>query len=269
MGNGNLQGGSTITMQYAKNYYAGVNTGRNFSTKLKEIFIAMKLGRKESKQWVMTNYLNTVPFGATIDGLGAAAENYFSVNLTKPRRDPDASRRLRCLPRCPTIPAPSAPMPHVQALAYTALRQPLEVRARQHGQGRQHHATTARPTSEVPRSTTRPRPATARPEPPAYLMNMVEQQLEAPPADGGYGLSQQQVDTGGYRITTTFSMAEDQGARPVRQQREGADAAGCGAAGLSPFQKYDRIGAVLENSRPAPSSPSTAARAGLPVEQTR
>ncbi len=42
-GSGGLQGGSTITMQYAKNYYAGVNTGQNASTKIKEIFIAMKL----------------------------------------------------------------------------------------------------------------------------------------------------------------------------------------------------------------------------------
>ena len=83
-GSGNLQGGSTITMQYAKNYYNDVNTGRNLTTKMKEIFVAMKLGHQMSKPWVMTSYLNTVPFGPTTYGLGAAAENYFNVNLTKP-----------------------------------------------------------------------------------------------------------------------------------------------------------------------------------------
>ena len=52
-GHGNLQGGSTITMQYAKNYYNGVDTGQNLGTKLNEIIIAMKLGHDRSKPWVM------------------------------------------------------------------------------------------------------------------------------------------------------------------------------------------------------------------------
>ena len=133
-GNGNLQGGSTITMQYAKNYYSGVNSGRNMSTKLKEIFIAMKLGHDRSKQWVMTNYLNTVPFGATIYGLGAAAEGYFDINLTQPGKTLTISQAamLAAMPNNPAVfssgLAGRMPRPLVAEGA-------LELRARRHGHG--------------------------------------------------------------------------------------------------------------------------------------
>ena len=80
-------------------------------------------------------------------------------------------------------------------------------------------------------------------------MNMVEQQLEAPAADGGYGLSRTQIDTGGYKITTTFSLAKVKAlARAVsaeKAQMKSLAAAGDGES----FRKYDRIGAVLENSK--------------------
>jgi len=118
-GHGNLQGGSTITMQYAKNYFQGVNTGQNLGTKLKEIVIAMKLGHSKSKSWVMTNYLNLVPFGPPQDtGLGAAAENYFSVNLSNGENlSIGQAAMLASLPNSPGF---FNPDPHAGA-GYTAL----------------------------------------------------------------------------------------------------------------------------------------------------
>ena len=75
-------------------------------------------------------------------------------------------------------------------------------------------------------------------------MSMVEQQLEAPVADGGWGLTAQQIDTGGYKITTTFNLAKVNAlARSVNQEK-----AAMRAAGL-PFRLYDRIGAVLEDAK--------------------
>lgn len=243
LGSGNLQGGSTITMQYAKNYYKGVDTGRNFSTKLKEIFIAMKLGHDKSKSWVMTNYLNTVPFGATVDGLGAAAENYFSVDLTKPHTTLTISQAAM-LAAMPNAPGAFSPDPTAGA-AYTDLYSRWKYvlgNMVKDGDISQTVANEQKFPAYKPPAAGNGETGTT-----AYLMNMVEQQLEAPRADGGYGLSQQWIDTHGYRITTTFSAARMKAlARSVSKEKAQMrlDAA---QQGLSPFQKYDRIGAVLEN----------------------
>jgi membrane peptidoglycan carboxypeptidase len=239
-GNGNLQGGSTITMQYAKNYYDDVDTGRNFSTKFKEIFIAMKLGHEKSKSWVMTNYLNTVPFGSITYGVGAAAENYFDINLTQPGAKLTVSQAamLAALPNSPGFfnPEPSA------GAGYTALV------ARWHAvlanMVRDGNISQSVASAQTFPKITPPPAGNGETGYTGYLMNMVEQQLMAPAADGGYGLSQQQIDTGGYKITTTFSMAKVKAlARSINEEK-----AQMRADGL-PAHDYDRIGAVLENSR--------------------
>ena len=42
-------GGSTITQEFVRNYYAGIGTQQTTSRKIKEIFIAQKLAREKSK----------------------------------------------------------------------------------------------------------------------------------------------------------------------------------------------------------------------------
>ncbi len=242
-GHGNLQGGSTITMQYAKNHYAGVDTGRNFTTKLKEIFIAEKLARRETKQWVMTNYLNTVPFGATVDGLGAAAYNYLSIDLTKPHQTLTVAQAamLAALPNAPGAfsPDPSA------GEAYTALV--ARWKSVLANMVKDNKISQAKANQQKFPRYNPPAAGNGETGPTAYLMNMVEQQLEAPKANGGYGLTRNKIDTGGYRITTTFNPAKMKAlARTVSQEKAKMrqDAA---QQGMSPFQNYDRIGSVLEN----------------------
>jgi membrane peptidoglycan carboxypeptidase len=245
LGNGNLQGGSTITMQYAKNYYAGVNSGQNLSTKLKEIFIAMKLGHEKSKQWVMTNYLNTVPFGATIDGLGAAAQSYFNINLTQPGKKLTLAQAalLASMPNNPAVFSSVVLAPHPsKAAGYSALVARFNYVLGNMVRDGQISAATAKatkfPTINPPASGNGETGVTG------YLMNMVEQQLEAPKAVGGYNLTQQQIDTGGYKIRTTFSMAKVNAlARSVQAEKAQMKALGVR------FPGYDRVGAVLENSK--------------------
>ncbi|HEV2240398.1 MAG TPA: transglycosylase domain-containing protein [Streptosporangiaceae bacterium] len=82
-GNGGLQGGSTLTEQFVKNYYTTIGTSRSFSTKIKEIFVSIKLSKADSKDWIMTQYLNTVPFGNNAYGIGAAAQIYFNEPALK------------------------------------------------------------------------------------------------------------------------------------------------------------------------------------------
>jgi membrane peptidoglycan carboxypeptidase len=251
-GDGNLQGGSTITMQYAKNYYSGVNTGQNLSTKLKEIFIAMKLGRAKSKSWVMTNYLNTVPFGSTIDGLGAAAESYFNINLTRPGAKLSVAQAalLAAMPNNPAVFSSVVLSPKPQsAPGYSALQARFEYVLT--NMVRDGSITQAQANAATFPKITPPPGGNGETGVTGYLMNMVLQQLEAPVADGGYGLTNQQVDTRGYKIRTTFSMAKINGlARAVQAEKGQMKTAAEDSGGVYvSFRSYDRIGAVLENSK--------------------
>jgi len=82
-GNGNMQGGSTITQEFVRQYYAGIGTQQTFSRKIKEIFVAMKVAKEKSKQWILTNYLNTIYLGDGAYGIGAAAQTYFNEPVQK------------------------------------------------------------------------------------------------------------------------------------------------------------------------------------------
>lgn len=82
---GNTQGGSTITQQYVKNAY--LDQQRTFSRKFKEIFVAIKVNKKYSKQEILRNYLNTIAFGRNTNGVEAAAEQYYGVHANQLRVD--------------------------------------------------------------------------------------------------------------------------------------------------------------------------------------
>ncbi|MEP6696664.1 MAG: transglycosylase domain-containing protein [Pseudonocardiales bacterium] len=76
-----VQGGSTITQQYAKNAY--LDQERTLTRKFREIVIAVKLDRSYSKNQVLEWYLNTIYFGRGAYGIEAAAETYFGVRASK------------------------------------------------------------------------------------------------------------------------------------------------------------------------------------------
>ncbi|EIV95098.1 transglycosylase domain-containing protein, partial [Frankia sp. QA3] len=78
---GELQGGSTITQQYAKNAY--LSQERTFSRKMREIVLAVKLERKYSKDQILEYYLNTIYFGRRAYGIEAAAKAYFNTTAAK------------------------------------------------------------------------------------------------------------------------------------------------------------------------------------------
>jgi len=74
---GTLQGGSTITQQFVRNYYANIGTQQTATRKIKEIFVALKVAKEKSKAWILTQYLNTIYLGDGAYGIGAAAQTYF------------------------------------------------------------------------------------------------------------------------------------------------------------------------------------------------
>lgn len=69
------RGGSTITMQLAKNLY--LNPSKNPLRKVKEIVIAHQLERALSKRRIFEIYLNVVEWGRSIYGIEAASRHYF------------------------------------------------------------------------------------------------------------------------------------------------------------------------------------------------
>jgi membrane peptidoglycan carboxypeptidase len=71
------QGASTITQQYVKILY--LTQERSLQRKAKEAFLSLKLQREQSKQEILEGYLNTIYFGRGAYGIQAAAMAYFDV----------------------------------------------------------------------------------------------------------------------------------------------------------------------------------------------
>ena len=73
---GSLQGGSTITQQYAKTAF--LTSERTIQRKIKELVIAIKLENQLSKDEILENYLNTIYFGRGSYGVQTASQQYFN-----------------------------------------------------------------------------------------------------------------------------------------------------------------------------------------------
>ncbi|MFF3848537.1 transglycosylase domain-containing protein [Streptomyces sp. NPDC002328] len=74
---GQTQGGSTITQQYVKNAMLN-DQSQTVSRKVKEIFVAVKVGAEVDKDKIMAGYLNSAYYGRGAYGIQAAARAYFN-----------------------------------------------------------------------------------------------------------------------------------------------------------------------------------------------
>jgi penicillin-binding protein 1C len=92
-----LSGASTITMQLVRNRWRF--STKNIFGKFKQILLALWIERHFSKKEILEAYLNSVSYGANIEGIEAAARIYFnksSTNLTK-----DEAYSLAVIPQNP------------------------------------------------------------------------------------------------------------------------------------------------------------------------
>ena len=76
-----VEGGSTITQQLVRNLYIQ-NPEDTIKRKLVEAHLATELFERRSRDWILTSYLNTAPYGTvegqTAVGAEAAAQTYFN-----------------------------------------------------------------------------------------------------------------------------------------------------------------------------------------------
>ena len=73
------QGGSTITMQVARNFY--LTPEKTVKRKLSEILLALRVEKALTKEEIMELYLNKIFFGHRAYGISAAAELYYGKTL--------------------------------------------------------------------------------------------------------------------------------------------------------------------------------------------
>lgn len=73
------QGGSTITMQLARNFY--LSKEKTYTRKISEIFLAFKIESELSKQQILELYLNKIYLGNRAYGVAAASQIYYGKEL--------------------------------------------------------------------------------------------------------------------------------------------------------------------------------------------
>lgn len=98
------QGGSTITMQVARNFL--LSNERTYLRKLKEIVLALKIERQYSKDQILDLYLNKIYMGQRAYGLAAAAQTYYGKEVNELALHEQAM--IAGLPKAPSVYNPIA-----------------------------------------------------------------------------------------------------------------------------------------------------------------
>lgn len=75
------RGGSTITMQLAKNLF--LSADRNFARKAQELVITTMLEALLDKRRILEIYLNVAEWGVGVFGIEAAAQHYFGLRASE------------------------------------------------------------------------------------------------------------------------------------------------------------------------------------------
>jgi penicillin-binding protein 1A len=116
------QGGSTITMQVARNFF--LTRERSYNRKLYEILLALKIEHNLGKDQILELYVNQIFLGQRAYGFSAAAQIYFGKPLDKLTLAETAV--LAGLPQAPTKANPVSNLALAQQRQRYVLRRMLE-----------------------------------------------------------------------------------------------------------------------------------------------
>jgi membrane peptidoglycan carboxypeptidase len=191
-----VEGGSTITQQYVKNAY--LTQKRTITRKVKEFFISIKIGRTQSKDQILENYLNTIYFGRGAYGIEAAAKAYFG-------KDVAALTAAEGAVLAASIQAPSYldPATHLAA-AHARWTYVLDGMVKKGWLSASQRSAARYPTDLQPLAS-----SSYLGGPNGYLLSTVQIELES------HGISEDRLNRGGLRIITTIDAAAQQAAVAV------------------------------------------------------
>lgn len=180
-------GGSTITMQVARNYY--LSRERTIMRKMNEILLALKIEHMLTKKDIMALYVNKIFLGFQSYGMAAAAETYYN----KPLADLTLAQyaMLAALPKAPSKLNPLSNPDLAQRRRNWVLARMTELGYISHGQ---YLSATREPLTAAPYDYKTEVEAN-------YLAETVRLKLIAEPEI--YNITKEELYTKGYRVFTT------------------------------------------------------------------
>jgi monofunctional biosynthetic peptidoglycan transglycosylase len=101
-----VRGGSTMTMQLAKNLY--LSTEKSIFRKAKEFWITLRMEKELSKKGILRNYINAVEWGDGLFGIKEASKTYF-------KKDPASLSLNECAKLAAVIPSPLVHEPNINS----------------------------------------------------------------------------------------------------------------------------------------------------------
>ena len=205
---GGIQGGSTLTMQLVSNVYlpTQISAQHNLRYKIIQAKLATELEAKRSKSWILTQYLNDVPYG-TVDGrhaIGVAAASQMFFNKPVQRLDLAQIALLAGLPQAPTEYNPFSDPSLARWRRGLVLNAMAAAGYITQAQARAANASSLQVVANN---------AFVQERQP-YVVNFVEQQLV-------HDLGQATVDRGGLKVYTTINLADQAYAKQAIEANEG------------------------------------------------
>ena len=196
---GSLQGGSTITQQYAKNAF--LTQERTFSRKVQELILAVKLDTSVSKDQILGDYLNTIYWGRGAYGIASASTQYFGRPVSK--LDLGQSAALAAIIRSPGGYSPDSNLDRLKGRWAYVLD----------GMVSEGWITPAQRAAAVfPKFVPR-KPANKFGGTNGYLLDAVRQALVQ------HGFTEDDINRGGLRVISTFDLnAQDAAVQAVKDK---------------------------------------------------
>jgi len=202
-GDGNLQGGSTITQQFVKNYY--LTQQQTLSRKLSEVMVAIKLDQVKSKDSILTDYLNTIYFARGAYGIESASLAYFGVSVSQ-LTDPAKAAYIAAVIQSPYYYATADKDPKAAKALQDRWNYVLDGMVGEHELSAQQRATMTFPTA-------------VKYEPDdmggmnGYMVDAAMQNLDRMHAQDPTAPDSNTVAQGGFTVVTTFRQDYMQAAK--------------------------------------------------------
>ena len=203
-----IQGGSTLTMQLVTNIYLpkSIAETHNLRYKIVQAKLATELEDQHSKEWIITQYLNDVPYGTTFGrtaiGVAAASQMFFDKPVSRLNL-----AQIALLAGLPQAPSDYNPFFYPKLARWRrsqvlqAMRQSGYITATQEQQA--NNAPLDVKPNDIYQDVRQP-----------YVVDYVKQQL-------AQILPQRTLDKGGLKIYTTINLADQQYAAQAIAANEG------------------------------------------------